>query len=128
MVEGNGIFLKDRSGNTNFYRDAIMLEIPGQSWDGATTKEITRVFAEPGRFKAYALGVVDNNGFRKYKVLKRLEFLPSDRSVFFGLSKTQFDELAGKPTNDPNYIYLPIIVTPKNLVVGDTYVYSDMEY
>jgi hypothetical protein len=128
MVEGNGIFLKDKSGNTNFYKDSLVLEIPGQTWDGATAKERTFVFTNLGVCRTYALGTVDENGYRRYKVLKQLEYLPLDRYLFFGLSETQFDELAFTPTDDPNYKYVIFVSTPKPLVVGNIYDSSDLCY
>jgi hypothetical protein len=126
MVEGNGIFLKDKSGNTNFYKDALVLEIPGQTWDGETAKEKTFVFINLGRSQTYAVKPVSSNGYVKYQILSKVEYLPYDRGLYFGISEAQYDELSY--TNNSNSKYLMFMTTPKVLTIGNTYDVSEIYY
>lgn len=113
-----GIVLKGPKGEVIEYSGVTQMEIPYQDDDKNTSAEkFTRIES----LNSYA---VLSQGDGNYKVLKTLEYIPSNEFFMCGITDTDCQEL-GKEQSDGSY-FITIFLTPKSLTVGTTYAAGDM--
>lgn len=112
-----GIILKDGVGNELEYSDVKQIKIPYQDSEGKISAyKFTRIV----NLNAYAIiGQGSTNNIANYKVMKKLQYLPSQDFFMCSVTDTDCQELGDENT-------LIVFLTPKSLTVGETYAATEM--
>lgn len=110
------VVLKDLNGNEVEYSGVTQIKAPVRNSAGEL---VTRKFTTIESLKAYAIETADSvGGTACYKILDRLQYLPSENFIMFSLSDEDYQSYGGDG--------VICFVTTKSLTVGNTYLATDM--
>lgn len=107
------IVLKDENGTPITYEGVTQIEVNGT--------DRTHKFTKLSVLNSYA---VTQQTDGKYLVQKKLQYLPSNNYFYFALNNTEFEAFSKELTDGTSAVV--IFVTPKSLVIGNTYTAEEM--
>ena len=111
------IILKDKDGIPVTHNGITQLEVAG-------TDKVHK-YTQLSVLRAYIVSQVgESNGIAQYKVMRQLQFLPSEDFFAFVITDTECKEL-GEKQGDGSYVVSQFL-TPKSLTVGSTYLATEM--
>lgn len=111
------IILKDKDGIPVTHNGITQLEVAG------TDK--AHKYTQLSVLRAYIVSQVgESNGIAQYKVMRQLQFLPSEDCFAFAITDTDCKEFGAKQS-DGSYVVSQFL-TPKSLTVGNTYLATEM--
>ena len=114
------IVLKDMSATGIEYNGVDQLNVPYKDDNGNMGKiKYTKMTA----LNSYA--VTQQSG-GKYLVQKKFEYLPNNNFYSFAVYETECREFDNDGSSSDKGCAVTVIVTPKELNIGETYNYADM--
>ena len=110
------VVLRDLGGNEVEYSGVDQIKAPVRNTAGELVK---RKFTTIESLMAYVIEQTDSvGGMARYKILDKLQWLPSENFIMFSISDADYQSYGGDGA--------VCFVTTKTLTVGETYLASDM--